>query len=575
LPALESVTTIRADGSHVILHPADVSGRFTRRRRIAGRALIGLYVALPWIKVGGNPAVFLDVASRRFHLFGWTFAAQDMWLLFFLLSGVGFSLFVLTALLGRVWCGWACPQTVFLDHVYRRIERWIEGDAMASRQLDAAGWTPAKVARRGAKHAAFAGLSLLITHMFLAYFVSLPELWGMMRAAPAEHGAAFLFVFIFAAILYFNFAWFREQLCIVLCPYGRLQSALIDDNSLGIGYDARRGEPRARRVTETCRAGSPDPAVSANAAGSGDPALHCSRVSVVAGLGEAGPGSATPATSCFPSGNAGIVAGLGEAGPGSGLPSDLSAIASATAEALAKEGDSALHRAGDCVACNRCVSVCPTGIDIRQGLQIECIGCAACIDACDEIMTRLRRPRGLIRYDSLNGLAGRTTRWVRPRTIAYAVLLAIGGTAATLAFSTVRPAAFGVTRMLGAAYFFDARAVRNQFLVRLVNKRETPQRFVVALQGAPVGVVQAGFEQPVELAGMAEEVRPLVILTPRNAYTGSFRCRVTVRDEAGTYQLTREIEFLGPDPQLLREEDEDNAARDGAAHDKRQFPASL
>jgi polyferredoxin len=221
------------------------------------------------------------------------------------------------------------------------------------------------------------------------------------------------------------------------------------------------------------------------------------------------------------------------------------------------------------------VSVCPTGIDIRQGLQIECIGCAACIDACDEIMTRLRRPRGLIRYDSLNGLAGRTTRWVRPRTIAYAVLLAIGGTAATLAFSTVRPAAFGVTRMLGAAYFFDARAVRNQFLVRLVNKRETPQRFVVALQGAPVGVVQAGFEQPVELAGMAEEVRPLVILTPRNAYTGSFRCRVTVRDEAGTYQLTREIEFLGPDPQLLREEDEDNAARDGAAHDKRQFPASL
>ena len=502
VPSLESVTTIRADGSHVVLHPADVSGRFTRMRRIAGVALIGIYVALPWIKIGGYPAVFLDVASRRFHLFGWTLAVQDMWLLFFLLSGVGFSLFVLTALLGRVWCGWACPQTVFLDHVYRRIERWIEGDALARRRLDAAGWTPVKLARRGAKHAAFAVLSLVITHLFLAYFVSIPELWGMMRAAPAEHRGAFLFVFAFAAVLYFNFAWFREQLCIVLCPYGRLQSALIDDNSLVIGYDARRGEPRTRLATEACRAGS-------------------------------------------------VVAGLAEAGPGSGLTAVPSSLASTNADALSREGD--------CVACNRCVAVCPTGIDIRQGLQIECIGCAACVDACDEVMTRLHRPRGLVRYDSLNGLAGRATRWLRPRTIAYALLLAIGGAAATLAFSTVRPAAFGVTRMLGAAYFFDARAVRNQFLVRLVNKRETPQRFVVALQGAPAGVVQAGFEQPVGVAGMAEEVRPLVILIPRDVYTGSFHCQVTVRDEAGTYQLSREIEFLGPDPALLQEEAEDAA----------------
>jgi polyferredoxin len=206
------------------------------------------------------------------------------------------------------------------------------------------------------------------------------------------------------------------------------------------------------------------------------------------------------------------------------------------------------------------VVVCPTGIDIRHGLQIECIGCAACVDACDEVMTRLHRPRGLVRYDSLNGLAGRATRWLRPRTIAYALLLAIGGAAATLAFSTVRPASFGVTRMLGAAYFFDARAVRNQFLVRLVNKREMPQRFVVALQGAPAGVVQAGFEQPVGLAGMAEEVRPLVILIPRNDYTGSFHCQVTVRDEAGTYHLSREIEFLGPDPALLRDEAEDTGS---------------
>src|SRR5208283_1397606 len=226
------------------------------------------------------------------------------------------------------------------------------------RQLDAARWTPAKIGRRGAKYAAFAVLSLLVTHVFLAYFVSLPGLWGMMRAQPAEHWSAFLFVFLFAAVLNFNFVWFREQLCIVLCPYGRLQSALLDDDSLVIGYDSRRGEPRGLPVSRESRAGSPYPA----SAGSGDPALQRNSSDVVAGLGEAGaaftnvlegrPGSPTPATDSL--------------------------------------------RTGDCVACQRCVAVCPTGIDIRQGMQIECIGCAACIDACDEIMNRFRRPRGLV-----------------------------------------------------------------------------------------------------------------------------------------------------------------------------------
>jgi cytochrome c oxidase accessory protein FixG len=485
-PSLESVTTIRADGSHVVLHPADVAGRFTRGRRVAAAGLIALYLALPWIPVGGHPAVFLDVAARRFHLFGSTLAAQDLWLLFFLISGFGFTLFFLTALLGRVWCGWACPQTVFLDHVYRRVERWIEGDAVARRALDAAPWTGSKVARRAVKHGVFALLSLFIAHLFLAYFVSIPQLWGMMRAAPAEHGGVFLFVFVFAGVLYFNFAWFREQLCIVLCPYGRLQSALIDDHSLVIGYDGTRGEPRGRRRQDDCRAGSPEPA----------------------------------------------------------------------AAGMAASGDAALHRSGDCVDCGRCVAVCPTGIDIRQGLQIECIGCAACIDACDDVMARLGRPRGLVRYDSLAGLGGARTRWARPRAVVYAVLLLIGAAVASWAFSTVRPAAFGVTRMIGAAYYFDAATVRNQFLVRLVNKRDVAEKLVVKLRGAPPEVVQTGLEEAVELAGMGEEVRPLIVAVPRDRYTGSFRFTVVVSGGGGAFELTRDVQFLGPDPRLLREEQE-------------------
>ena len=460
-PNRDSVTTILADGSRFFLHPSDAHGGFTTARRWSGWLLIVIYFALPWISVGGHPAVFLDVFERRFHLFGQTLSVQDAWLLFFAISGLGFTLFLVTAFLGRVWCGWACPQTVFLDHVFRRIEHWIEGDAVARRQLDAAPWTAGKLIRRGFKQGLFILVSGLIAHLFLAYFVSAPDLWTMMNAAPGEHWAAFVFVSAFSLVLYFNFAWFREQLCIVICPYGRLQSALIDEHSLVIGYDTKRGEPRGKF----------------------------------------------------------------------GLPG-----------------------AADCVDCNRCVQVCPTGIDIRQGLQIECIGCAACIDACDDVMTKIGRPRGLVRYDSLTAFAGGVTRWLRPRTLAYAVLMLIGAAVATWALSTVKPANFGITRMTGAPYFVDDHAVRNQFLIRLVNKRDMPVRFAVTLTGAPVRVVQNGFDGEAEVAPMAEVVRPIILQVARKDYRGHFTLVVHVGDKARTFELARKIEFIGPDAGLLKEE---------------------
>src|SRR3954470_19587252 len=160
-PRRESVTTIGRDGSRRFMFPADTHGRFTLARRFVAYALIGFYLSLPWIKINGYPAVFLDVAERRFHLFGLTFAAQDLWLLFFVITGIGFSLFFVTALFGRVWCGWACPQTVYLEHVFRRIEVWIEGDAVARRALDVAPWTPGKIARRTAKHAVYLFVSAI------------------------------------------------------------------------------------------------------------------------------------------------------------------------------------------------------------------------------------------------------------------------------------------------------------------------------------------------------------------------------------------------------------------------------
>ncbi len=464
-PNRDFVTTIREDGSRLFLHPADARGLFTALRRWSGWVLIAIYLSLPWIPVGGHPAVFLDIADRRFHLFGFTLAFQDTWLMFFGITGLGFSLFFITALLGRVWCGWACPQTVFLEHVYRRIERWLEGDAVARRRLEAAPWTAAKFLRRGGKQAIFFAVSAVIAHLFLAYYVSIPELWAMMSDAPRDHWAAFVFVFVFTGILYFNFAWFREQLCIVICPYGRLQSVLIDDHSLVIGYDARRGEPRGK-------AGTPD--------------------------------------------------------------------------------------AGACIDCNRCVQVCPTGIDIRQGLQIECIACAACIDACDEVMDKVKRPRGLVRYDSTAGFHGQRTRWLRPRIYVYLLLLAVGASVATWALSTVRPANLAITRLAGAPYFVTAEAVRNQFLVRIVNKRDTTARFVVTLPDAPGHLVRSGLDGPVELAPLAEDVRTLIVQMPRRHYQGEFTLKVRVADAAGAFYLERSVHFVGPEKELLDDDEHEH-----------------
>ncbi|MCB1123816.1 MAG: 4Fe-4S binding protein, partial [Verrucomicrobiae bacterium] len=249
-PKRSQLTSVNDDGSRYIIHPADTRGGWTNARRISALVLIVIYAALPWIQIGGYPAVYLDTDAMRFHFFGLTFVSHDIWLGFFLITGLGFGLFYLTSLLGRIWCGWACPQTVFLEHIYRRIERWIEGDAPKRRRLDDSPWNAERLLKRGSKHVIFFLISAAIAHLFMAYFVSLPKLWAMMSSNPRENWSVFLFVFVFTGLLYFNFAFFREQLCIIICPYGRLQSVLIDDHSVVIGYDELRGEPRGKASQE-------------------------------------------------------------------------------------------------------------------------------------------------------------------------------------------------------------------------------------------------------------------------------------------------------------------------------------
>jgi cytochrome c oxidase accessory protein FixG len=435
LPVLqEGSSALRSDGRRTFVVPADVSGRFVSRRRVVFVILLLIYVALPWIEVGGHPAVFLDLAHRTFYLFGAAFNAQDFWMSFFLLSGVGFALIVATALWKRVWCGYACPQTVFLEGVYRRVERWFEGPRNQRLARDKGAWTVERALRKVGKHGAFVLLSFLVAHVFLSYFTSLESLFTMMAEKPGAHPEAFAWAFGMTGLMYFNFAWFREQLCIVICPYGRLQSVLTDPDTTVIGYDVGRGEPRGK---------------------------------------------------------------------------------------LKQEGR------GDCVDCGRCVVVCPTGIDIRNGLQLECVGCAACVDACDEVMGRVGRPAGLIRYDSQQGLTGAPKRFLRPRVYLYAFLGALGLGVAAFALQKHVPFEANMLRLAGAPFVLEDRGtrVRNALELHLVNKRGEPVHFrITPVAGAGMEYVVARPE--LTLPAMGSMRVPVFVLAPNDGVRRETRLEV-------------------------------------------------
>jgi cytochrome c oxidase accessory protein FixG len=380
--------------------------------------------------------------------------------MFFAISGLGCALFFGTSLLGRVWCGWACPYTVFLDHVYRRVERWIEGDAPARRALASAPWTGGKIAKRVLKHFLFALIAAVIAHVFLSYFVSLHRLYDFMQEGPLQHVTAFGIVLFLTLVLWFCFGYFREQFCIIMCPYGRLQSALTDDDTVNIGYDEKRGEPRGAK-------------------------------------------------------------GKAE---------------------------------GDCIDCRRCVQVCPTGIDIRNGLQLECIGCTACVDACDDIMTKVDRPKGLIRYDSFNGFAGKKRRFLRPRIYAYCLLALLGLGALTLVASKkARPFTATISRSGGAGFFSDENSVRNIYKVRVFNKRNQTATVTIHLGGkTPPGYQLSGAEQSFSIPALSEMTRTCVVYAPVDAYVGSSDIDIEVHADPGDVMLKKTARFLGPNPQSIK-----------------------
>ena len=461
----EVLSTLTKEGKRRWLYPTPSKGRYWRWRKWVGWALIVFFVGLPWIQINGKPAVLLDFIHREFALFGVTFYPTDTFLLLLLAISVGLAVLLFTALLGRVWCGWGCPQTVYLEFVYRPIERLIEGPEHRRKRRDEGPWTWEKLWRKSAKFAVYLVLSFFIAHTFVAYFVGWEALLGWMSGPPTAHWGFFVTAVLTTGLMLFDFGYFREQMCTITCPYARIQSVLLDPHSLIVSYDPNRGEPRARRSKK-----------------------H-----------------------------------------------------------IAQEEAGEVPKLGDCVDCYACVRTCPTGIDIRDGLQMECIACTQCIDACDAIMDRVGKPRGLIRYTSERALDGLKTHPLRSRTAVYGLLLVAVATAFTIALMTRDAYDVGVGRAAGEPFMeLPDERIANRLRFRVRNQTARPVTFTleaVEPVGADVRIVGTS---PVALA--PEEMKRTeawIVVPPERFEGGQAEGAFRLRFSDGTERLV-DFPLLGP-----------------------------
>jgi len=460
------LATMNADGSRQYLRPRLSEGRFWRHRRVVAYALMFVFFLIPYLRMNGKPLVLLDIPRREFTIIGYTFLPTDTLLFMLLFVSVGIAIFLLTALWGRVWCGWACPQTVYTEFLFRPIERLLEGGPGGTSGLDRRqGFKP----RRLLKYAVYLVLALFLAHTFLAYFVGIDRLAQWVRSSPLEHPTAFFIMAATTGAIYFDFTWFREQTCLVACPYGRLQSVLLDRQSLIVGYLPLRGEPRAKGKD--------------------------------------------------------------------------------------RQG------AGDCIDCGACVRTCPTGIDIRDGLQMECIHCTQCMDACDEIMDRVGSPRRLIGYTSRDEVEGQPTRRLRPRLVLYPAALAIALGLFVYFLSTKRDTDVTLLRGIGAPYSFepDGRVV-NQIRFKLTNRGSTERRYTVTMTGSAGGQLILP-ENPMSVPPGAIRTESGFVILPRTAFHDGQR-------EVG-FQISDGATFAGDYSYLLvgpEHDDEGPSGRDQEEH---------
>ncbi|MCO6432251.1 MAG: cytochrome c oxidase accessory protein CcoG [Deltaproteobacteria bacterium] len=454
----DTLYTIDKTGRRKWVYPHYAPGRYFRTRTVVAYLLLAIYLSLPWITISGTQGILLDIPHRRFIFFGAEFWATDTIFLFLVLAGLGMSLFFFTSVFGRIWCGWACPETVFLEFLFRPIERLIEGSDSARRKLDRAPWTFEKIRKKFLKHGFCAAASWVIASTALAYFIGREPLLEMMSDYPWRNPGPFFMTLVLMGVMAFQFGWFREQFCTILCPYARFQSVLMDEQSLLVGYDKERGEPRGKvRARET-----------------------------------------TPT--------------------------------------------------GDCVDCGLCVRVCPTGIDIRNGTQLECIACTACIDACDSIMDGLGRPRGLIRYDSESGLAGEKRSTLRPRVFVYGAILGVLAAVFIYKINHRSPIEIEIMRASTSRFVVETESghVINQFSLRLANRSSSARHFEAKIKGESAAEIVTPLKH-LELHPGENLKVPLFIKAPQSLFIeGKAEVEAEILDSTG-FAFSRSLSLFGPE----------------------------
>ncbi|MEJ8605360.1 cytochrome c oxidase accessory protein CcoG [Riemerella anatipestifer] len=379
----DSVGTMDNTGKRKWVYPKKPKGKFTDYRNYVSIFLLAIFFILPFIKINGNPFLLINILDREFFIVGQPFYPQDFFIL--ALGAVTSIVFIIlfTVVFGRIFCGWICPQTIFMENVFRKIEYWIEGDRNKQIKLDQQPWNSEKIRKRGLKWTIYIIISLVVTHFMFMYIVGYEEVFRIMKEGPIKYPTNFLVMLLFTAAFYLVFAWFREQVCTLVCPYGRLQGVLIDKQTINVYYDFKRGENRSK---------------------------------------------------------------------------------------WRKNEDRAAEGKGDCIDCNQCVVVCPTGIDIRNGQQLECINCTACIDACNEVMEKVGLPKGLIRYATEDEIEqGRRFKFTSRMKAYTAVLIALMTFVSFLLYNRGSMEAKFI-KPAGSTFFISDNEITNTYNYTLLNK---------------------------------------------------------------------------------------------------------
>ncbi|MGB0886704.1 MAG: cytochrome c oxidase accessory protein CcoG [Vicingaceae bacterium] len=390
----DSLATINADGGRKWIYPKKPKGAFFTKRKIVSYVLLIVLFGTPHVTINGLPLLLFNIIERKFIIFGKIFWPQDFFIFAVaMLTGIVF-IALFTIVFGRIFCGWVCPQTIFMEMVFRRIEYIIEGDYKQQKQLDKQPWNANKIFKKTLKQGIFFGISFLIANTFLAYIIGADALWQIQTESPAEHIEGLVSLLIFSLVFYGVFAFMREQVCTTICPYGRLQGVLLDSKSIIVGYDYVRGEGRGK---------------------------------------------------------------------------------------FRKNEDRKEAGKGDCIDCNQCVDVCPTGIDIRNGTQLECVNCTACIDACNFMMEKTGLEQGLIRLDSEEGIKNSVPFTWTKRTIFYSVVLVLLTVFLAALVITRKDFDATITRAKGTIQkSVGKNGMSNIYDVTLINK--TTKNFVVTLK---------------------------------------------------------------------------------------------